>query len=288
LSPKDFLAALPQFTTAQVRQTVTAGMGQIGWIDEQLLTTDAEKTAFRAKAGEIYRARLNALGLSPKDGEADDDRLLRASLVNFYADTVHDKPVRDAMNKQGRAVLGLGGDGALHADAVPKDLRGVALRVAVQEGGKEAFDAAEKHFRASQDPTIRSQMLAAMGSTEDAQLTERARALVFEKGLLRRNEIFPIVGGQTAEAKTRPALRQWVDAHFSELEARLAPAGAALVGLYSAGMCSEAEASDVEARFADRMKSIEGGPLELKQTAEAIRLCSAQKNARKGAPLASK
>ena len=58
---------------------------------------------------------------------------------------------------------------------------------------------------------------------------------MFEKGLLRRNEIFPIVGGQTRDEKTRPALRQWVDSHFSELEARLAPAGAALVGLYSAG-----------------------------------------------------
>jgi alanyl aminopeptidase len=129
-------------------------------------------------------------------------------------------------------------------------------------------------------------MLSAMGSTEDAALTERARALVFEKGLLRRNEIFPIVGGQTGAEKTRPALRQWVDSHFSELEARLAPAGAALVGLYSAGMCSESEAADVESRFADRMKSIEGGPLELKQTAESIRLCSAQKSARKGMPLA--
>ena len=286
LSPKEMLAALPQFTTAQVRQTVTAGMNSIGWMDEQLLSSEAERTAFRAKAAEIYRPRLTALGLSPKDGESDDDRLLRSSLVNFFALSLKDPQVRAEMGKQGRTVLGLGGDGQLHADAVPKDLRAVALDVAVQEGGKDAFDAAEKHFRASQDPTIRSQMLSAMGSTEDAALTERARALVFEKGLLRRNEIFPIVGGQTGAEKTRPALRQWVDSHFSELEARLAPAGAALVGLYSAGMCSESEAADVESRFADRMKSIEGGPLELKQTAEAIRLCSAQKSARKGMPLA--
>ena len=51
-------------------------------------------------------------------------------------------------------------------------------------------------------------------------------------------------------------------------------------------MCSDAEAADVESRFADRMKSIEGGPLELKQTVEAVRLCAAQKDARKGMPLA--
>ena len=92
-----------------------------------------------------------------------------------------------------------------------------------------------------------------------------------------------MVGGQAGEEKTRPALRQWVDAHFSELEAKLAPAGAALVGLYSAGMCSNDDATALQARFEDRMKNIEGGPLELKQTVEGIRLCAAQKDARKDA-----
>ena len=69
--------------------------------------------------------------------------------------------MRDAMGKQGRAVLGLDGDGKLHVDAVPQDLRGVALAVAVQEGGEQAFDAAEKHFRASQDAVVRGQLLGA-------------------------------------------------------------------------------------------------------------------------------
>ena len=118
--------------------------------------------------------------MSPKQGEADDDRLLRTTLVNFFAGTLHDTAVRAELAKQGRMVLGLGGDGALHADAVPKDMRGNALAVAVQEGGKEAFDAAEKHFRASQDPTIRSQLLGAMGDAQDPALAERARGLVFE------------------------------------------------------------------------------------------------------------
>ena len=284
MTSSQLLAALPQFATAPVRQTVTAGMSSVGWMDEYLLTNDTERNAFRTQVAEIYRPRLDKLGLAPKDGDTDDDRLLRSSLVGFFAGTLKDKAVRAELDKQGRAVLGLGGDGQLHADAMPKDLRGIGLAVAVQEGGKPAFDAAEKHFRASQDPTIRSQLLGAMGDAMEPTLVERARGLVFEKGLLRRNEIFPVVGGQTEEAMTRPALRQWVDTHFTELEARLAPAGAALVGLYSAGMCSVEEAKDVETRFADRMKSIEGGPLELKQTVEAVRLCAAQKDARRTDP----
>ena len=78
--------------------------------------------------------------------------------------------------------------------------------------------------------------------------------------------------------------RRVVDTPIAETGFTGLAAGAALVGLYSAGMCSVEEAKDVETRFADRMKSIEGGPLELKQTVEAVRLCAAQKDARRTDP----
>ncbi|MGN6513704.1 MAG: M1 family aminopeptidase, partial [Lysobacteraceae bacterium] len=285
LTPSQLLAALPRFASASVRQTVTAGMGATEWMAEHLLDTDAARKAFHAKVAAIYRPRLDQLGLAPKAGEAEDDALLRSSLVGFFATTLEDPAVRAAMDQRGRAVLGLGGDGQLHLDAVSQDLRATALAVAVQEGGKPAFDAAEQAFRGSQDAILRSQLLAAMGGTRDAALDERVRALVFEPGLLRRNEIFPAVGPQADEEATRPALRAWTDAHFKELEARLAPAGAALVRLYADGMCSNAEADALQAKFAPRVADIEGGPRELQQTVEAIRLCDAQRQARAGLPL---
>ena len=184
-----------------------------------------------------------------------------------------------------RAVLGLDGDGTLDLEAVPQDLRGTALAVAVQEGGKAAFDAAERQFRASQDAVLRSQLLSAMGGTKDPALNARMGELVFEEGLLRRNEIFPAVMGQTGDASTRGALREWIDGHFEQIEAKLAPAGAAVIGLYAAGMCSDDEADALQAAFAKRVADIEGGPRELKQTVEGIRMCAANVEARKGQPL---
>jgi alanyl aminopeptidase len=260
-------------------------MSSTDWMAERLLDNDVARAQFRADVAAIYRPRLQQLGLAPKAGEVDDDALLRNSLASFFAQTLKDKAVREELGKQGRAVLGLDSDGKLHLDAMPQDLRGTALAVAVQEGGVAAFDAAEKQFRASQDAVLRSQLLGALGSATEPALAERARALVFEPGLLRRNEIFAAVGGQADDDRTRPALRQWVDTHFTELEAKLAPAGAALVGLYSADMCDAGEAEALQSKFAQRMKAIEGGPLELKQTVEAIHLCAAQVQARKGLPL---
>ncbi len=50
-------------------------------------------------------------------------------------------------------------------------------------------------------------------------------------------------------------------------------------------MCSAAEADAVDTKFAERMKNIEGGPLQLKQTTEGIRLCAAAKAKRVNLPL---
>ena len=285
LKPADLLAALPRFASAEVRQTATAGMGATGWMSEYLVADQKARDAFHAKVAAIYRPRLDALGLAPKAGEPDDDALLRSSLVQLFAIRLKDAKVRAELGRLGRQVLGLDGDGQLHADAAPRDLRDTALVVALQEGGVPAFDAAEKHFRASQDAVTRSELLSAMGATGAPALDERARALVFEQGLLRRNEIFPVIGGQAANPAGRAALRGWIDSHFADLEARLAPAGAALVGMYAAGMCSEAEAAELEAKFSPRMANVEGGPREIEQTVEGIRLCAAQVQARKGLPL---
>ncbi|GAB6196182.1 M1 family metallopeptidase [Lysobacter xanthus] len=284
LSPSQLLAALPRFADAPVRQTATAGMRATEWMSEYLLADDKAREAFHSKVAAIYRPRLERLGLSPKPGEPEDDALLRSTLVEFFATDLRDAKVRGEMNRLGRAVLGLDGQPP-RTDAVARDLRDTALVVALQEGGAAAYDVAEKQFRASQDAVLRTELLSAMGGTHVPTLDARARALAFEPGLLRRNEIFPAVGGAAADAATRPALRDWVDTHFAELEARLAPAGAALVGVYASGMCSEADAVALQAAFAPRMEKVEGGPRELEQTVEGIRLCAAQRDARKGLPL---
>lgn len=274
-----YLSATPQLAGAPVRQAAAAPMPRINWIKEKLTKDEAEKTRLMQFAARTYGPQLDRLGLDPRPGESDDDRLLRSALAGFLANTVREPALRAQLAKGGREVLGIGGDGRLHADAVSADQRGLAIGMAAEEGDAKTFEALEKHFRASHDPLLRGQLLAAMGSVTDAGLAERARALALNPALLRRNELFALLGSQAGKETLRPGLREWLDSNFHTLQRRLAPGGAGLVRLYAVGLCSAPEADAVQAKFAERLRTIEGGPRTLAQTTEDLRLCGVLREA---------
>lgn len=274
-----YLANVPQLASAEVRQTTTAPMGQLLWMKEHLARDEAEKQALAAYARRIYEPRLQAIGLEQKPGESDDTRILRRALIGFLYHTGESPQLAQELVSRGRAVIGMKADGkpgsgTLNPQGTPRDLRALSIEAAARAGDRATFDLIEKHLRATQDAVLRNELLYALGSVADPVLAERARALVLEKGLLRRNEIAPLLSSQMDEEAGRAAMREWVDQHFSTLEASLAPAGAGLVSLYAAGMCSQADAQALQSKFAERMKNIEGGPRALKQSAEYIGLCA--------------
>ncbi|WP_242113411.1 M1 family metallopeptidase, partial [Luteimonas aquatica] len=276
LTPSQLIEALPGFVRGIASATVTAGTDRIDWMDRHLFGDEAARSAFRAGIAEIYRPTLDKLGLRFRDGESDETRKLRKTLMEFHADTLHERQVRAALRTQGRAVLGLDGDGRLHPDGAPRDIRGLALRIAVEEGGKEAFDSAERHLRAAQETEIRLQLLQALGSASDPALAERVRALALEPDLVRRTELYDLLKGQADDPRARQALRGWLERHFDGLNARVSPAGAGLVALYAQGMCSQGDATQLRERFAARLEHVEAGPLTLKQAVENIQMCAAQ------------
>ena len=115
--------------------------------------------------------------------------------------------------------------------------------------------------------------------------TGSGKTTTLYSGLLRLNEIYYVIFSQAAEPENRAALREWLEANYDALQAKMAPGGSAIASAYAAGMCSTAEAEALQQRFAKRMETIEGGPLDLRQTVEGIGLCAAARSARMGQPI---
>ncbi|MFT3805902.1 M1 family aminopeptidase [Arenimonas sp.] len=281
-----FLSASTPLANAPVRQTAMSPVGNIGWMIGNLARDETQKQALRAHLARIYGPRLAALGTSPRPGDSDDDRLMRNSLVNLMAETAKEPKLRAELAAKGRAVLGLGGDKALHLDAVAPDQRALALRMAMQEGGAEVFDAMTAHLASTQDPQLRGQLLGAMSDAKDPALVERMHEMALKPGKLRRNELrFATGAGDTETDAGRKARREWLDANFEAIQAQLAPGGATLVYGYTSGMCSDSEAATVEPKFAERLRNLEGGPRTLAQSIEGIKLCAALKEKQRAAGL---
>jgi alanyl aminopeptidase len=170
-------------------------------------------------------------------------------------------------------------DGKLHPEASPANHRGLALRMASEEGDGTVFETLLAHAARTEDSVLRGELLSAAAQTRVLAQRERARNLALTDGV-RRNEIALLLADerrQRAGAVSDPAVleaaRGWLDGHFEAVTARVAPAGAGFIAVAAQGLCGDAEANGLTARYAQRVLNLEGGPHALAQASEQVRLC---------------
>jgi alanyl aminopeptidase len=274
LGPAAILDAMPALAGSEVPQVATALFGSFEWIREHL--TDATTRAqLDAYATHLYAPRLAQLGYRHKPGEASTATALRTRLADFLALEVRDAGVRGELAQQGRAALGLDGSGKVDLTRADADLRTIALEVAVQDGGAAAFDAAQNELARNHDTTQRYALLAALGATRDPMLAERAR----NYGLtptVQIGEMSHLYEAQVEQPENRAAMWQWLQQHYEAYRVRQpAFAQASLPRSVANGRCSSAEADELSAFFAPRIKDLIGGERGLGQTVERVRQCNA-------------
>ena len=275
LTVEQYLAALPRIASSPAREVVMAPSENLAWLWLHAATEGAQREALQSTIATVYQPRLDALGLDAKDGDSDEDRLLRQALVVLLSETARVPALREELARRGRKVLGIGGNGALQADAVASDQRAQALKMAGAHGGAAEFDAMEKHFRASVDQNLRAQLLAAMGRVPGEALQQRARALILDPSV-KAGEINHVLYSQLDEPESRDAARAWYRENFEAIFAKAPQVWQArLPATEAIGLCTEADATQLHARYHQRMAKVEGGPRELAQTEEQVRLCDA-------------
>ena len=272
-----FLRAAADLSKAPLASTALSPVSRIDWMIDRVARTEEQKQELRDQVRAWYAPRLATLGTQPRDGEDDDLRILRSGLIATLATVARDPALRADLAKQGRAVLGLSvdgkpGDGKLHPAAASVEERGLALALAMELGDAEVFDAAQRHFEASNDPAMRRQLLGAMSSARQPELAARVRDYALTP-IVRRNEVGTLVGLDSSNPAGWQAGREWLLANFPALSAKLSN-GSGVARMYAANMCSAEEADQVTATWGERLKTVEGGPRALAQSVESIKLCS--------------
>ncbi len=238
----------------------------------------AARARVEAIVRRLYGARGRALGWTARRGDDGATRTLRAEVLGALAWRGHDPQVRREAARLGRAYLGLGGDGALHPDAVASDLVDLAVQVAVADGDDAVFDAVRAHLFAAEDPVVRERMLTALGAATDPQRAARAREVTLDPRLA-PTEVQTIVYAQLGEPETRDAAYDWVEASFDVFAARVPDWLRGQLPGAGGGFCDVAHAARLEAFFGPRAEALLGGPQTLATTLEEIHLCAARLSA---------
>lgn len=249
------------------------------WFEGSPVRADVERYG-RSLYAPVYRE----LGWEPskkgsaKGDEDVDKKLLRDDVVGFLALGLRDPEVRKEALKRGKAYVGFGKDGVLHPEAVDPSLSGVALAVAVQEGGKAFFDALLAQLAKADDDALRQRILAALGRALTPELAARARALALDPRV-RPHELMVPVFSQLDQPETREATWAWFQANLSALIERLSPRGSGYLPWVGGSFCDRSRGAEVKALFAPRIAEFDGGPRNLASVTEMIELCAAQKDA---------
>ena len=269
-------SAFEIFAQAEDREVATQPLGDLRTMRDRLATTEAAREGLEAFVRDLYAERLETIGLEPSADEPTERRLLRSDLVAALAELGRYQALRNRLTGMAEAYLG---EDESQRQAVPESLVGIALRVAVAEKDPAFAESLLERALTSRDGTFRQRALSALAGAPQAEIGEMMRALIGDERL-RDNEAIMIVFGQVGTSQQRAPLWAWVQDNLDTLLGRIPTWRQGAVANVGAGFCSNERAAELEAFFADKMEALEGGPRELTQTLERIRLCAALKGAK--------
>jgi cytosol alanyl aminopeptidase len=271
LAHGELLRVVPALARDPDRHVVEATIAVASGVRDDDLLRAAELPQYRRWIRDLYAPRARQLGWTPRRGESDELKLLRASLLKVLGHAADDPEVVSEARTRAQAWL---------ADrrAVDPTLVPVALTVAAEHGDRALFDALHAAARKEADRHYRLLLLEAMGSFRDPAIARDAMRVALSNEFPAR-EAITLVYGATHSVEARGAAYDFVRENFGELAGKLPAREAA--GLVAAGsaLCDDSKRAEVESFFRERMAGLPGGPRRYAQAVEQLRNCAAFRTA---------
>jgi alanyl aminopeptidase len=273
LGTNDVLGALPKLAADPVRDVAFAASGTLELLREEL-AAPADRKKIEDSVVKLYGPRAKRLGWEAKPGESADEGLQRAATLELLAQVGRDTATRKEALRRARVWLGL--DKATKGDALEPDLRALALVIAVQDGGKEVWEATRAKLDSTDDALLRRHLLAALSSATTDQEAQRSRALVFDD-VLRSGEVLRYTFNLAGVAEQRTAFWDWLKRELPRLKDRVPDGARGYVPSLTESFCDAKLIPDVRATFEPHLAAMLGAPRSLENAAERIAICSAVK-----------
>ena len=222
---------------------------------------------------DVYGDRAVRLGWKVAEGETEDNRLLRQTLVPFVAREGRTGELIEQARRLAREWL-------KGHSAVDAGLVGPVLSTAAMAGDRSFFDALVAALSSEKDTRSRQAIFGALGSFENPGLARAGMQLFLSGNYDAREAFYPLLFGPLKYRGTQSLPFEFVKANLDAIVSRLprevgedyATALASLGG----GFCDASGHAQVDEFFRDRVKEYTGGPRRLAQVLETIDLCAAR------------
>jgi hypothetical protein len=253
---------------------VSLALGGILASVREEIAPKTQRPVAEAWVRDLYRPSAKRLGWTGPAGEEPRLRKQRETVLGLLANVGRDPEVRAEAARRGRAWLGRGP--GFDDAAVPPELAGLALAVAVEDGDDALFDVVASRLGTAEEAGVRGRVLGALGAVRDPSRVKRALELALDPRL-RSNERARLVHAMLRHPESRQAAWEFLRSRWDEL-VPLVPERSA-VGMASAAIeafCDPVKGQEILDELAPRTSKLPAAALELQQALDGARLCAAQ------------
>jgi cytosol alanyl aminopeptidase len=224
----------------------------------------------------MFLPQALALGWTPKPGESDDARLLRASLLETLATDGGDRDLA----KQAQDLTEKWLD---NHTALDPSITDAVLSTAAFYGDEALFHHFLVEFKKASDKHLKDELVRAMSSFRDPKAIASGMNALLNGEIPFIEGTFLLFGGEEEEA-TRTMPLEFLKAHFDEVVAKMPSGGGfdfgAVLPQVGDSFCDAKSKAELKEFFEPRVGKFVGAPRTLDQVLEEIDLCIARKQAK--------
>ncbi|MCY0387012.1 M1 family metallopeptidase [Robbsia sp. Bb-Pol-6] len=230
------------------RQVSTALMGSASWLYLHA-AGDAQRAHVRDVAIQAWMPAMTRLGYAARPQDSEDDALLRATLLGFFALDLKVPEVRQALLAQSDPAFAHPVDGHPDLAALDANTRDVVLAVAVQERGDAAITPLADALGTVTDAAQRLSLLHALGAAVPSEHANRVMDLMLDPRV-KTGELAQLLRNTDAGPASNAAIWSWYTAHADAVAKRSDGwMTLRLPQLFGARGCTAEDAARVGAQF---------------------------------------
>jgi alanyl aminopeptidase len=260
----DFLQALSLFADdpdPAVIRSLTSSLYKV----ESAFTPDELKSVFATYVNHLLMPSLERLGIEAKEGENEEEALLRPSIIGWLADEGENEEVRSYLKTQAKKYLE-------DPSSIDPSLAGVSIYNYAKDGDGTLFEEFKSRFENAKIPAVRSRFLWALGQFRDSALIDQALDYTL-KGQLYPQEIFSIPFGISGiSEKHDHFVFDWFIDNYDVLLSKIPKAYASRM-VFIAGGCSKEKLKIAREFFTDEARLAEGTHEQLARVAAQVNDC---------------